>query len=103
MQRIEVSRQLGNNIVTRDDGRQLRKLIEQRLGDAPVVIDFEGLQITSVSFFDEALGALARRLGEEKLLETVKLVRINKFDEALARDIIASRSREAKARRKLAS
>jgi hypothetical protein len=46
--------------VARDDGAHLRQAIEQAWHDAgPIVLDFEGLTIASVSFFDEALGVLA--------------------------------------------
>ena len=95
MQRIEIQRQLGNRIVTREDGRRLRDLIEQRLNDPPVVVDFEGLQVTSVSFFDEAFGALVLRMGDNQLLHDVRFERIDKFDLALVKDIISSRAREA--------
>ncbi len=101
MQRIEVQRQLGNRIVTREDGRRLRDLIERGLNSPPVVVDFEGLQVTSVSFFDEAFGALALRMGDTKLLDDVRFERMDKFDLALVKDIISSRAREAKARRTL--
>lgn len=94
---IEVTKQLGDDVVTRDHGRRLHALIEERLGEPPVVIDFGGLQITSVSFFDEAFGRLAREYGEE-LLALVELRRIDAFDLALIQDIVRSRAAEARKR-----
>ena len=97
MPKVEVSAELGDKIVTREHGRRLRELIETHLGTEPVTIDFGALQITSVSFFDEAFGQLALRYGED-LLRMVKFDRIDPFDMALVQDIIRSRAREAKKR-----
>jgi len=100
MTRIEVKAQLQNEVVTREHGAKLRELIEQRLGDPPVVLDFIGLQIASVSFFDEALGQLALRHGKEKLFECTVFENIDPFDLALVGDIVDARSREADKRAK---
>ena len=97
MSTIVVSRELGGEVVTREDGKRLRLLVEEGLASPPVTIDFEGLQITSVSFFDEAFGQLARSLGEA-LLDAIKLERIDPFDLALVRDIVHSRVEEARKR-----
>lgn len=98
MTRIEVKTQLGHDVVTREHGQKLRGLIEKALSVAPVIVDFEGMQITSVSFFDESFGVLAKQYGEELLLNKVKFERIDPFDLALVRDIVSSRGREAKKR-----
>lgn len=92
---IDVKLELGNAIVTREDGRKLRTLVEAGLGNAPVIIDFGGLQVTSVSFFDEAFGQLALRWPQDKLLQSLKFERIDPFDRALVNDIMISRFREA--------
>jgi hypothetical protein len=97
MSTILVSKELGGDIVTREHGKRLRELVEKSLASGPVVVDFEGLQITSVSFFDEAFGQLAGRYGET-LLEVVQLERIDPFDLELLRDIVRSRAREARKR-----
>lgn len=89
-------RDLGGNIVTREHGRQLRELILTGLkGAEKVTIDFGGVQITSVSFFDEALGQIALKHPEVKLDAVVILDRIDPFDRQLVDDILASRRREA--------
>lgn len=90
---INIRSELGGDIVTREHGKRLRQLVEARLDAPPVVIDFGELQITSVSFFDEAFGQLALRLGDS-LLKSVRLDRINPFDKALVEDIVRSRTQE---------
>jgi hypothetical protein len=98
MTRIEVKSQLGDDVVSREHGQRMRILIEEAiaLGLLPVVVDFTGMQITSVSFFDESFGMLAKLYGEDGLLTKVKIEGIDPFDSALVRDIISSRSREIK-------
>ena len=100
MTRIEVKTQLGQNVVSREHGRKMRALLEKALSDVPpVVVDFEGMQITSVSFFDESFGVLAKQYGEDTLLSKMEFKRIDPFDLALVKDIINSRSREAAKKR----
>lgn len=98
MTRIEVKAQLGDDVVSREHGQKMRLLLEEAIasGSLPVVVDFAGMQITSVSFFDESFGMLAKRYGEDGLLAKVKLEGIDPFDLALVRDIVSSRSREIK-------
>ncbi len=103
MKRIEIKQELGSEIVTREHGRKLREIVQGALSDPPVTIDFGGLQINSVSFFDEAFGQLALRLGEEELNRKIQFQGLDKFDTALLQDIISSRSREAQARKRAAS
>jgi hypothetical protein len=97
---IEIRGQLGDEVVTREHGAKLRALVEAGLNDSPVVVDFGGLQIASVSFFDEAFGQLALRCGEERLLAAVEFRNIDPFDAALVHDIIRSRAREADKRKR---
>lgn len=96
MVRINVKAELGEDIVTRDHGKRLLQMIERSWSDPPIVIDFDGLQVTSVSFFDEAFGQLAFHHGPNAVEEQVRLERIDPFDAALVNDIIISRSRQAK-------
>jgi STAS-like domain of unknown function (DUF4325) len=94
--RIEVKAQLGGDVVSREHCQKMRILLERALAHGePVIVDFAGMQISSVSFFDESFGALAKQYGED-LLAKMKLEEIDPFDLALVRDIISSRSREAK-------
>jgi hypothetical protein len=81
----------------------MRKLLEDALksGDASIVVDFAGMKITSVSFFDESFGTLAKRYGED-LLKKFDLAAIDPFDLHLVRDIVSSRTREQKLSRQSA-
>src|SRR5205823_9022869 len=74
MTHIEVKAKLGNAVVSREHGEKMRLLLERAIanGSPPVVVDFAGMQITSVSFFDESFGVLAKKYGEELLREKVK-------------------------------
>lgn len=95
MSQIVVKDELGEDIVTRDHGKRLYALVEGALAQAPsVVVDFDGLLVTSVSFFDEAFGVRARKVGHESFAKSVKFDRIDPFDLALVNDIVLSRSRE---------
>src|SRR6185437_12796783 len=64
---IKVRSQLGGAVVSREHGERMRHLLEKAIsqGSEPVVVDFSGMQITSVSFFDESFGVLARQYGED--------------------------------------
>jgi hypothetical protein len=98
MRRIEIKRELGSEIVTREHGRKLRELVQEALPHPPVIIDFDGLQVTSVSFFDEAFGQLALRYGSDEFSEMIRFEGLDKFDQALLADIIRSRSSEGRKR-----
>jgi len=97
MATIMVSKELGGQVVTREHGKRLRELVELHLSSPPLVIDFEGLQVTSVSFFDEAFGILARKMGES-MLSSIRLEHMDPFDEKLLMDIVHSRAEEARKR-----
>jgi hypothetical protein len=81
--------------VTRDDGAHLRHAIEQAWHDAgPIVLDFRGLTIASVSFFDEALGVLALEHPVEELTRRVRVENMVAADRELLNNIVSSRRRE---------
>ena len=94
MVRIEVKKELGSEVVTRQHGKRLREMILTAWSDPPIVVDFEGLRINSVSFFDEAFGQIALT-HSEKDLKKIESRGLEKFDAALLQDIIASRLNEA--------
>ena len=93
--RIEVKKELGSDIVTREHGNRLRQLILREWSNAPVIVDFDELRVNSVSFFDESFGQLALEYSKEELLKHVRFEGLDQFDSALVQDIISSRSREA--------
>lgn len=81
--------------VTRGDGAHLRHAIENAWSaDEPVVLDFAGVTIASVSFLDEALGLLAREHSLQELTKRVKVENMVPADRALLNAIVTSRARE---------
>jgi hypothetical protein len=92
---IEVKKELGSEVVTREHGKRLRELILKGWSDPPVVVDFHGLRINSVSFFDEAFGQIALTHSAQEL-KKVESCGLEKFDAALLHDIITSRLGEAR-------
>jgi hypothetical protein len=95
--RIEVKKELGSDVVTRQHGKRLREMILSAWANPPVVVDFEGLRINSVSFFDEAFGQIALTHSSQDL-KKVESRGLEKFDAALLQDVIASRLTEARKR-----
>ncbi len=45
------------------------------------------MQITSVSFFDQSFGVLAKKYGEDVLMSKIRLEEIDPFDLALVREL----------------
>lgn len=93
--RIDIRETLGNDIVTRPHGERLRELVQNVINAGEqVTVDFGGLLVTSVSFFDEAFGTIAREIGHEGFAQVIRFEGIDPFDLALVNDIVLSRSRE---------
>lgn len=98
MARLVISESFGTNPVTREDGARLRHLIEQYWSDEnTLVLDFAGLRIASVSFFDESLGVLATKYPVEQLTQRVKVENIDPQDRQLLNGIVLSRAKERQA------
>jgi hypothetical protein len=94
MSRLNVSAYCARRL-TRGDGAHLRHAIENAWNDSePLVLDFAGVTVASVSFFDEALGLLARQHALEELTKRVKVENMMPADRALLNTIVLSRSRE---------
>lgn len=66
-------------------------------GDGAIVLDFEGLQIASVSFFDEALGILAKQYSLVELTKKISVENITAADRNLLNRIVSSRADERRA------
>ena len=95
MPTLNIPEYCGHGRVTRADGARVRAFIEQRWGcGEPIVLDFSGVRIASVSFLDEALGLLARTHPVEELARRVRAVNMDKSDRALLNRIVQSRARE---------
>ena len=81
--------------VSRADGEALRHRIEEQWNDAePTVLDFDGVVIASVSFFDESFGMLALRHPLPVLTGRIKVENINAADRQLLNSIVLARGRE---------
>jgi STAS-like domain of unknown function (DUF4325) len=81
--------------VSRSDGARLRRLIETHWSDDDaLVLDFSGVRIASVSFFDESIGLLARTHPLDELQRRVRVENIDPSDRALLNQIVLSRARE---------
>jgi hypothetical protein len=95
MTRIGIASLCGGAHVTRADGAKLRAAIEQHWSDPePVVLDFSGVRIASLSFFDESLGRLATLYPPEELAARVRVEQIDPGDRDLLNQIVLSRANE---------
>lgn len=95
MSRILVSNICPESHVTRSDGAVLRDAIEQTWTDEqPTTLDFSGLRVASVSFFDESIGVLARAHGRDMIAKRLRVEGIDANDRNLLNEIVSSRSRE---------
>jgi hypothetical protein len=84
--------------VSRRDGEALRGLLESHWNDSePVVLDFEGVVIASVSFFDESFGALALRHPLSELTRRIKVEHMQPEDRKLLNTLVLARERESRA------
>jgi hypothetical protein len=97
MARLSIREYCKTSRVTRGDGAHLRHAIEEHWdADDQLVLDFSGVRIASVSFFDESLGFLALLHPLEEMTKRVRVEGMNPADRALLNNIVLSRSRERK-------
>lgn len=98
MARIHIATDYETKRVTRRDGAVLREAIEKHWNDVEaLVLDFAGVRIASVSFFDESLGRLALLHPLEELTTRVRVENIDPADRRLLDDIVRARSEERNA------
>jgi hypothetical protein len=98
--RLLVADVCGAARVSRADGGALRQHIEEHWGESqPTVVDFSGVTIASVSFFDESFGMLALVHPIEDLTRHIKVENIAPPDRKLLNSIVLSRQRERQTRR----
>ena len=104
MARIGIATYCMSSRVTRGDGAHLRRAIEEHWDDdEPLVLDFSGVRIASVSFFDESLGLLAKAHPIPELQRKIKVVNIDPADRALLNQIVVAREKERRASSELPS
>ena len=85
------------NKVTREHGKVIHDIIMQNWDSFDrIVVDFDNILIASVSFFDEAFGALSVRYSTDEIARKLKLMNIREFDRNLANSIYTSRLRQKK-------
>ena len=95
MTRLLVAEVCKGSRVSRRDGEALRHALESHWNDSePVVLDFEGVVIASVSFFDESFGALALRHPLDELTRRIKVEHIQDEDRKLLNTLVLARKRE---------
>lgn len=94
---IRVKDFLDSRVTTRSDGEVLRKHILQFWNDVDTFeIDFQSLQIASVSFLDEAFGMLAEHFAKRDISKKIKILNMNENDEQIYRSILGSRIQQFK-------
>lgn len=99
MPRLEIASYCKARLVSRGDGAHLRRAIEEAWNaDGPLVLDFANVRVASVSFFDEALGLLAREYPIDELTKRVRVENIDPGDRTLLNNIVRSRAKERAAR-----
>ena len=85
--------------VSRADGALLRKAIEAKWSESEILdVDFEGLRIASVSFFDESFGALAREHSIELLKRRLRPINLRESDRLLLNTILSRHGTAREAR-----
>jgi hypothetical protein len=98
MARLLVASICGAKRVSRSDGEALRHRMEAHWNDAePTVLDFDGVVIASVSFFDESFGVLALHHPLPDLTRRFKVENIRPPDRQLLNSIVVARDREREA------
>ena len=83
----------GHGTATRRSGVVARNLVLNLLREThrPVVLDFDGVGMTSASFADELVGKLAGELGPVKFMESIRLENMDSLTRNLVNRAIAHR------------
>ena len=67
---IDVPKICGEDLISRDAGQKIRRLILSSWNEPLIELKFNGRLVGSVSFFDEAIGLLMKKEG--KSLDEIK-------------------------------
>ena len=83
----------GHGTATRRSGVEARNLVVNLLREThrPVVLDFDGVGMTSASFADELVGKLAGELGPVQFMESIRLENMDSLTRNLVNRAIAHR------------
>lgn len=92
---IQVKHFLHCNVTTRDDGAVLRNHLASYWDYVDCFrIDFQRMQVASVSFIDEAFGMLAESHSRKEIEAKLKLLNMNQYDKQMFESILASRTKQ---------
>ena len=92
---IDLKDKCKKGTVTREDGEIIRKLLKEHWNTIEkFFIDFNNVEVASVSFIDEAFGKLAFEHTIEELRNKLELKNILEYDKSLLNDILISRYRQ---------
>ncbi len=92
---IDLKDKCRKRTVTRDDGEIIRILLEENWSKTDrFFVDFNNVEVASVSFIDEAFGKLAFKYSSEELRSKLELRNILDYDKRLLNDILSSRYRQ---------
>lgn len=95
---LKVKDIVGKTLSSRTEGKKMRAAITRRWQHYDVItIDFEGLDVASVSFMDEAFGRLLDLYGLEDMKSKLKFIGLDDDDRMLLNYIIISRYKEKSA------
>ncbi|PIR25278.1 MAG: hypothetical protein COX62_07445 [Deltaproteobacteria bacterium CG_4_10_14_0_2_um_filter_43_8] len=97
---LDVIKVCGEDFISRDAGLKIRKLILKHWDEKGIELKFSGKSISSVSFFDEAIGLLIKRDGKspEELKQKLKFPDILPNDKRLLNHTVLARVRELEAK-----
>jgi hypothetical protein len=93
--KLKINDICGKRTVTRADGRKLSQIILDNWRKTDKIeIDFGHLLIASVSFMDEAFGALGLKFTQNQIVTKISVRNITPQDRQLLNDIMRSRFRQ---------
>lgn len=92
--KIPILKTFSQDYISRQAGERLRKMILPALQkDEPLQLDFTGLIVGSVSFFDEGIAKLISfDIQEEKFRQLVQLIDMHPKDYQLLQSLCQKRS-----------
>lgn len=94
--KINISKMFPRGANSRKDGRKLRKIIKENWEQEDTIeIDFDGIEIASIGFVDEAFGLfVADGKTPDELADKISIKNLNKEDMRLLNYCVLSREKE---------
>jgi hypothetical protein len=92
---VKVREVVGKSFSSRTEGKKMRAYITRRWQHYDqITIDFEGLDVASVSFLDEAFGRLSELYTIKEMKSKLSFIGLDSDDRKLLNYIIISRLKE---------